>query len=87
MTANAVLCRSTVLAQEWMSRWRQKLSLPIWLLLFFPASVYAQYGSWQTLASMPTARQGAAGGVIGGVFYIASGCCASNTPPVPSVVS
>ena len=51
------------------------------LLLGFSSPAQAGSLTWQTLTPVPTARYGAATGVIGGKLYVASGCCASFSYP------
>jgi N-acetylneuraminic acid mutarotase len=53
------------------------------LLLGFSSRAQAAALTWQTLTPVPTARYGAATGVIGGKLYVASGCCVYNSPPYP----
>jgi N-acetylneuraminic acid mutarotase len=42
---------------------------------------------WITKAPMPTARYGAAAGVINGKLHIVGGCCVSDAPPVPRFIA
>jgi hypothetical protein len=35
-------------------------------------------GSWTTKASMPTARDGLAAGVVNGILYAVGGCCVND---------